>query len=119
MRCNHCDRVIEKDESFYEINREVYCCDCITKHEITYYEIGNDGQLTHTDEDTIIYNDKNEYILSLKARLIILEDEKQKYENIKNPQPWQISHLKYTIKKIEETKKLLEKIQVSEVENDC
>lgn len=24
MRCNHCDRVIEKDESFYEINGEVY-----------------------------------------------------------------------------------------------
>lgn len=118
MRCNHCDRVIEKDESFYEINGEVYCRNCIKEHEITYYEIGNDGQLIHTDEDTITYNDKNEYILSLKARLTILEDEKQKYENIKNHKPWQISHLEYTIKKIEETRKLLEKIQVSEVDND-
>ena len=76
-----------------------------------YYKIDNNGELVHIDEVVLSYNDKDDYILSLKVRLRIFKEDKEKYENKNNPTPWEESYLRYRIKKIEETKKLLEKSQ--------
>ena len=76
-----------------------------------YYKIDNNGELVHIDEVVLSYNDKDDYILSLKVRLRIFKEDKEKYENKNNPTPWEESYLRYRIKKLEETKKLLEELQ--------
>ena len=114
MKCHNCDRVIEKYEEFYEIGKEFYCYDCIKDHEMTYYKVGNNGELVHIDEGVLRYSDKNDYILSLKVRLKIFKEDKEKYENKNNPTPWEESYLRYRIKKLEETKNLLEELQKEE-----
>ena len=76
-----------------------------------YYKIDNNSELVHIDEVVLSYNDKDDYILSLKVRLRIFKEDKEKYENKNNPTPWEESYLRYRIKKLEETKKVLEKLQ--------
>ena len=111
MRCHHCEREIKKDEEFYEISEKLYCHNCIKEHEMEYYKIDNNGELVHIDEVVLSYNDKDDYILSLKVRLRIFKEDKEKYENKNNPTPGEESYLRYRIKKLEETKKVLEKLQ--------
>ena len=54
----------------------------------------------------------NKTLLDAKSKIEKqFRQDKEKYENKNNPTPWEESYLRYRIKKLEETKKVLEKLQ--------
>ena len=109
MRCNHCDRVIEKDESFYEINGELYCEDCVEKRTITYYTIGGDTGINYEDDETGWYRNINDFTKKIKERIECYRKWKEQSENLNGS--YMLNDFNEYSRLLEESQKLLEKSQ--------
>ena len=118
MRCNHCDRIINKEENFYEINGEVYCTDCVKESTITYYTIGEDSECNYTDEEMAEYNDLDEYIENLKERMEWINERKTRLEAIEEPNMWDKYDLKKCKEEFKEVNEILDRIQNEEEEEE-
>lgn len=85
MKCNHCERIIDKDDNFYELEGNVYCSNCVSESATTYYTIGNDPEDTYTDEEISEYSDIYEYIEDLKFKIKWAKERRKELELITNP----------------------------------
>jgi hypothetical protein len=115
MRCNHCERIIDKEESFYEIDGEFYCEDCVEERTITYYTIGGDTGINYEDDETSWHRNINDFKETLKERIERYEKWKKQSENSNDP--YKRNDFKYYSRLLEEAQKLLEKSQ-EEVEDE-
>lgn len=116
MRCNHCEKIIDKEESFYEIDGEFYCEDCVEERTITYYTIGGDTGINYEDNETSWHRNINDFMENIKERIELYEKWKKQSENLNGL--YMLNDFSEYSRLLEEAQKLLEKSQKEDEEEE-
>lgn len=110
MRCEHCCEKIEKEDSFYEVNGDFYCADCVQEETVTYYIIGGERE-TGEDEVYMFDNlkqysayvsDEIEYLKERIEKIEIMDKEEKRKNYILEIHKERLEKLNNTLKKIQE-----------------
>ncbi|CAL7899263.1 hypothetical protein [Fusobacterium necrophorum] len=62
MICFNCERKINENEGFYEIENEIYCNDCIRETSFTYYTVKGFEENTYDMSEVGCYKNKKDFI---------------------------------------------------------
>lgn len=118
MRCSCCGKEIKNGESFYEIEGEYYCQDCVKERTVTYYTIVGDEEEPIEEDDVSEYYYLEELIDHLKFELEwcierIEKSKKELNEYAKNSISWKAikSEIKYYNEDLEKLKKEIKELE--------
>lgn len=106
MKCNWCEREIQEDERFYEIEAEFYCDNCIEEETVTYYEKQNGEK--YEEREVNCYRNKEGYIQNVEQKIKFHKRAIDVYSEMKDELSKKITETaKQKIQKLEEQKKMV------------
>ena len=107
MRCSCCENEIKEDESFYKIDDEFYCDDCVEEQTVTFYRINGGDEPYHEDE-VGCYRNRSEYVNDMNVLRGILSKELD-YHLERNDEisARRAKEIRIEIQKLEEQKRIV------------
>ncbi len=105
MKCSCCEKEIQENERFYEIEDEFYCDDCVEEQTVTFYRI-NGGDEPHHEDEVSCYRNRGGYINDIKVQIDYYQSDLDYYS--KRSDEFSIKRtkqLRIAIRELEEQKK--------------
>ncbi|MBR8733189.1 hypothetical protein IX329_000762 [Fusobacterium necrophorum] len=107
MRCSCCEKEIQENEKFYEIEDEFYCDDCVEEQTVTFYRI-NGGDEPHHEDEVGCYKNINGYINAINVQMKYYQEDldyySKKHDEISKKRT---ENLKLRIQELEEQKRIV------------
>lgn len=109
MQCSYCNKEIDKEYDFFEINDEFYCKECVEENYTISYSVGGEFY----DEDEV--QEYSDFLHLIKNIDYKIEQNKAaiEYHKKQEEDEHRKSMIKYNQVKIKELEKQLEELQNS------
>lgn len=114
MRCKHCCEKIEKEDSFYEVDGDFYCEDCVQEETVTYYIIG--GERETGEDEVYLFDNLKQYSAYVSGEIEYLKERMKKIEITDKEEKRKKYILEIHKERLEKLNNILHRIQSEEEE---